>query len=265
MEPSSLKRFLENSSFRSSAARAESLAKEYNLVPLVSFYLEDELLKRLIRSLDNILKDLYSKLKYDRNIFVKQATKLLGGKEWEVVEFPYYAVPLSEISKIAFVENNVIPPKVLVKEGTFRLTFLPYESYSLMEDAVRRQGEDDIVVEFRDGAVLKMEKRRNIFIENKSVEALGKGRVVLNLVLPSSLIVFSAVVAMNVHPWENVVELRRQDEDVQLRVLEGSASADEVMEGKTLTPKTKSEIYYDFKSKSVLPQEMIEALAAKFS
>ncbi|ABP94703.1 MULTISPECIES: hypothetical protein [Metallosphaera] len=261
MEPISLKAFLQNPSTKSMAEIASKLSKELGLVELVSFYLEDDLLKSLIKRLDSRLEDLYKSFSNDRDKFIQNAINRLGGKTGEGVQFPYYATPETDVV-VTFVENNSVPAKVMVKEGKMRLTFVPYESYASLEGAIARQGEDDIVATFRDGKVVNLEKKRNIFIENKSVDALMQGPVALNF-YPMGLTLFSSVLAMNLKLSENRVKVTRNGEELRVEILEGKASPDEVLAGDTLSPRSKASLYYDYKKKTIFRNEIVEALASK--
>ncbi|BCS92670.1 MAG: hypothetical protein MjAS7_1278 [Metallosphaera javensis (ex Sakai et al. 2022)] len=261
MEPISLKAFLHNPSTKSMAEIASKLSNELNLVELISFYLEDELLKSLIKRLDSSLEDLYRSFSNNRDRFIQVAINRLGGKAEDGVQFPYYATPETDVV-VTFVENNSVPAKVMVKEGKMRLTFVPYESYEGLERAIAGQGEDDIVATFRDGKVVNLEKKRNIFIENKSVDALLQGPVVLNF-YPMKLTLFSSVLAMNLKLWENRVVVKRNGEELKVEIVEGKVGREEVLAGGTLSPRSKASLYYDFKKKTIFRNEIVEALASK--
>ncbi|WP_252896718.1 hypothetical protein [Metallosphaera hakonensis] len=139
MEPISLKAFLQNSSAKDMADLALSYSSKFELTPIISFYLEDDLLRDLIRKLDTTLSDIYKQFSGDRDIFIEMAVRKLGGTHNKAVLFPYYALPWDEVV-ITFVENNLIPPRVLVKEGKVRLTFVPYESYEALSRLYRLKG-----------------------------------------------------------------------------------------------------------------------------
>ncbi|WP_252896717.1 hypothetical protein [Metallosphaera hakonensis] len=85
-----------------------------------------------------------------------------------------------------------------------------------------------------------MEIKRNIFIENKSVNALTKDLVFLNF-YPTRFTLFSSVLAMNLKPFENEVRLSRKGEEIVFDGIEGKMPKDEVLSGNTLTPRSKAQ------------------------
>ncbi|MEL9970369.1 MAG: hypothetical protein QW699_01285 [Metallosphaera sp.] len=192
---------------------------------------------------------------------MENAIKKIDINAKKMNEFPYYALPEDEV-ELTFVENNLVPPKVVIKEGKVRLTFVPYESYGELRRAVSSQGEDDLVATFKNGKLIHLEKKRNIFIENKSVDALSEGEVTLNF-YPTKFVLFSSVLAMNVRLWENVVKVSTQGEDVIMRVESGKASKQEVIEGNTLSARSKAALFYDYKRKLIFGKEIIDSLASK--
>ncbi|QKR00324.1 hypothetical protein GWK48_07995 [Metallosphaera tengchongensis] len=261
MEPKSIQAFLSNTLSRRMAEIASTLSSEMNLVPIVSFYLEDDLLKELIKSLENPLGYLYKLYENNRDLFIKAVMEKLNEIRKDIIEFPYYALPESQIS-VTFVENNQVPPKVIVNQGRLRLSFLPYDSYESLDRAISSREEDDIVVEFSGGKVVKMEKKRNIFIENKSVDSLTSGRVVLNFYL-TNYTIFSSVLAMNLKLWDNEVKVKREGEEIFFEIVKGKADSKDVLKGGTLSARSKASLYYDYKKKNILGREIVEAFVSK--
>jgi len=159
MEASSLSKLAKNTAITKIIDIAKKYCEENHLVPILSFYLEDNLLTSLVKDLEPILKNIFKQYGYDRSIFIRKAEEVLdNAKREDIIEFPYYAIPISEESEITFVENNLVPAKAIVNKGTFRFIFMPYPSYSSLNEAISKQGEDDVLVTFANGKIVNIEK-----------------------------------------------------------------------------------------------------------
>lgn len=240
--------------------------EELQLVPIVSFYLEDKLLKDLIKNLDPLFKRDFKELKWSRDMFV---SKILVNKESNREPyhyFSYYAYPISESYKIVIVENNWIPIKAKLVEGEFRLTFQFYNDFNEMMNTIQKQDEDDIIIEVSNSRVVSVKVKRNIFIEKKTLdEALNsKLPLVTNLILDRQMLLLLSVLGNNVYPFKNEVEVVQKNDIANIK---GKGKEDDIMNGNTLTMRTKAEIYYDYKTKNINKEKevLLEALTYKLS
>ncbi len=244
--------------------KARKFSQEQGLVPIVTFYLEDRLLSSLVKTLEPSLKGVFREYHYERTTFVRKACQVLGCKELNAVEFPYYAIPVSEKSEVTFVENNGVPPKAIVNYGVFRFVFMPHPTYASIEEAVRRQAEDNITVEFKDGKIVSVEKKRSIFIESKSVDRVVEAeKVIVNLIPTLETFLIPPIIAMNTRLLSNKVEITRNGETLEYRVVEGKAGQDEVLRGETLSPSTKAGLYFDYKKRAIIGEEIIQGIVSK--
>jgi len=89
------------------------LTKEYanklDLVFAIHAYFENDIISNVARSLESKVKNIYEEYKFDRTLFVKNAAKTLGIKEDDFIYYPYYAIPISQETKVKFVDNSTIP------------------------------------------------------------------------------------------------------------------------------------------------------------
>ncbi|EWG06968.1 MAG: hypothetical protein ASUL_07259 [Candidatus Aramenus sulfurataquae] len=247
------------------AEAAKRFSQENGFVPLISFYLEEKLLSSLVKSLEPSLKSVFKEYHYERTTFIRKACQVLACKELKATEFPYYAIPVSERSEVTFVENNAVPPKAIVNYGTFRFIFMPHPTYASIDEAIKKQAEDNIIVEFKDGRITNVEKKRSIFIESKSVDRVVEAeKVVVYLTSTLETFLIPPIVAMNVRLLSNRVEILRKEEILEYRVIEGKASQEEVLKGDTLSPSTKAGLYYDYKKKAIIEEEIIQGIVSKF-
>lgn len=248
------------------AKTALEYANRHDLVPLISFYLESELTKKLIKKLEKKLLEIYNKYKYSRDLFIKEATKVLDSEQkYNFTHFIYYAFPISEKIEALIVKNNWIPPKVVILNGKVRFTFMPYANLEEIEKAIKTQNEDDIIVEFENGIVKSYDRKRNIFTDFRSVSEVltSKQKVVLNLFVPLESILSLVILSNNVYPLKNKIEIKNENGKWDFYILEGRATKDDVLDGKTLTAESKAEIYYDFKKGYVDQKTILNGLIFK--
>jgi hypothetical protein len=265
MEVSSLSKLARDQSISKIIDISKKYCEEKQLVPIISFYLEDTLLSSLIRDLDPILKNVFKQFGYDRSTFIKKAEEILGiTRTDDMLEFPYYAIPTSEESEITFVENNIVPAKAIVNKGTFRFIFMPYPSYSSLDEAIAKQAEDNILVTFENGKIVNVEKKRSIFIESKSVDRVVEAKkVIINLSPTLDTFLIPSIIAMNVKLLENKVIIKKRGENLSYEILSGKVDHNEVIKGNTLDSITKASIYYDYKKKAVIQEEIIDGILNK--
>ncbi|AHC50718.1 hypothetical protein SUSAZ_01060 [Sulfolobus acidocaldarius SUSAZ] len=246
----SVKLFSEKNEIKNLFERTLKITEELDLVPLISLYLEDEILKKLVRSLDQKLAPLFEKFRTSRVEFVKNAKNVLGWNNDEYVEYIYYAVPISDEVEVMFVRNNWLPPKALILRGKVRYTFMPYSSYSELESLIARRDEEDIIVEFNKGLPVNVDKKRNIYTDFRNVtETLeSKKPVIVNLSPTSSSYILAGIIANNVYPLKNRVLITRNKEELTYKILEGKANKNDVLSGDVIDSISKAELYYDYKT-----------------
>jgi len=265
MEASSLSKLAKNTAITKIIDIAKKYCEENHLVPILSFYLEDNLLTSLVKDLEPILKNIFKQYGYDRSIFIRKAEEVLdNAKREDIIEFPYYAIPISEESEITFVENNLVPAKAIVNKGTFRFIFMPYPSYSSLNEAISKQGEDDVLVTFENGKIVNIEKKRSIFMESKSVDKVVEAdKVIINLTPTLDTFLIPSIIAMNVKLLENKVIIKKNNESLSYEILSGKVDSNEVIKGNTLDSTTKASIYYDFKKKTIIQENIIDGILNK--
>ncbi|MCH4814244.1 MAG: hypothetical protein QXY87_02375 [Saccharolobus sp.] len=245
------------------------LTKEYSnkldLVFAIHAYFENDIISNVVRSLESKVKNIYEEYKFDRTLFVKNAAKTLGIKEDDFVYYPYYAIPISQETKVKFVDNSTIPPKALITKGVVRFTFMAYKSFQELDYRIASREEEDIVIEFENGKIKSHSRKRNIFTDANVVSKIlsSNKEVILNLTLPDSYYLIPSLISMNVFPYGNEVLITREGESLDFRILNGKASNDKVVMGETLHPRFKLELYYDYKSKRILKEDMARGLAYK--
>ncbi|BBD71759.1 hypothetical protein HS1genome_0148 [Sulfodiicoccus acidiphilus] len=247
------------------ASRALDYAKSNGMVPIISFYLEPELMNRLMRRYREPLERAYKEAGFERTLFVRRALQLLDYRSENYMNFAYYATPLSD-AEIEVYENNQVPVKVVPLRGKFRLTFMSYSSLNELETRVKEGNEDDVIAEFDNSQLIKIEKRRVVFMELKSIDQLAatRSKVVLNFVPTAPTFLIFPVIAMNVRPKNNKILVRRGgDEDLEYVVAEGRVKENEVIEGNTLTPVEISRMYYEWRSRKINRDLELQGLIAR--
>ncbi|BFH72701.1 hypothetical protein SJAV_06450 [Sulfurisphaera javensis] len=262
----SLEQFMETNITKSLAEHALDYANKNNLVPLISFYLEKDLLKNLIKKLDPKLNEIFRKFSYNRDLFIKEAIKVLDSEQKEnFVHFIYYATPISEKTEIMIIKNNWIPPKAVILNGKVRFTFMPYSDIEELEKAIKTQNDDDIVVEFENGIVKNYDRKRNIFTDFRSVTQIiqSKNKVSLNLFTSLDSIFIFTMISNNVYPYKNKIEITYKEDKFEFSILEGKASKEDVINGNTLTAESKAELYYDYKKKMIDERTILQGLIYK--
>ncbi|MEM0303730.1 MAG: hypothetical protein QW232_09575 [Saccharolobus sp.] len=240
-------------------------SKDLDLIPTIHAYFEDEIIRNVVKSLDPKVKSIYEEFKFDRTLFIKNALRVLGISEEDLQYYPYYSIPISDETIVSFVDNSTIPPKVLVINGTVRFTFMAYSSYAELESRVASREDEDIVIEFENGKVKSHNRKRNIFTDANVVTKIltSNKAVLLNLVLPGKYYLISSLLSMNTIPYKNKVLIKRNGENLEFKILEGKASYNQIINGETLNPRFKLEIYYDYRSKKIIKDEMAKALSDK--
>ncbi|MFP3165634.1 MAG: hypothetical protein RXQ76_07315 [Acidianus sp.] len=264
MNPSSLYKLLD-SPIKKDAEDAINYCKNNQLVPLLSFYLEDELLNNLVKSLDKDFYNLYIEYKYNKTFFIKKIKeKFNAEKDYE--DFPYYLVPIGENNKVMIVNNDNVPPKAVPIEGKFRLTFLIHSSFDELNHDILSQSDDDIVLEFKNGELVNIEKKRNIFMDSRSVEKIEESRVFKsNLIVPGYLLLIS-VVSNNLFPYHNILTINiGENGKVSVSIENGKATQEDVINGKTLTAEEKAKIYFEYKQKQIIKEEILKSIIWKLS
>ncbi|QGA55131.1 hypothetical protein GFS03_11390 [Sulfolobus sp. E5-1-F] len=245
------------------------LAKEYanklDLVFVIHAYFENDIISNVVKSLESKVKNIYEEYKFDRTLFVKNAAKKLGIREDDFAYYPYYAIPISQETEVKFIDNSTIPPKALITKGVVRFTFMVYRSFQELESHIASREDEDIVIEFENGKIKSHNRKRNIFTDANVVSKIlsSNKEVLLNLALPGNYYLIPSLISMNVFPYENEVLITREGESLNFRILNGKASSDKVIMGETLHPRFKLELYYDYKSKRILREEIARGLAYK--
>jgi hypothetical protein len=245
-------------------------SNKLDLQPIITFYLEDRLLRNLIKKLDNKLGKLFQENKFNREKFIQEAVKILVEDEQKLtsvkdkiinkkyIQYIYYAVPIDNV-EVTIVRNNWVPPRAIILRGKVRFTFMPHTTFSELEQKINTQNEDDIIVEFENGVVINYERKRNIFTDfrNTSEVLQSKEQVIVNLAPTLDTYLLTAVIANNVYPWINRVRITRNGENLEYEIVSGKASKEEVINGNTIDPQSKAELFYDYKVNKKLDTESI--------
>lgn len=243
-------------------------SNKLDLQPIITFYLEDRLLRNLIKKLDNKLGKLFQENKFNREKFIQEAVKILVEDEQKLtsvkdkiinkkyIQYIYYAVPIDNV-EVTIVRNNWVPPRAIILRGKVRFTFMPHTTFSELEQKINTQNEDDIIVEFENGVVINYERKRNIFTDfrNTSEVLQSKEQVIVNLAPTLDTYLLAAVIANNVYPWINRVKITRNGENLEYEIISGKASKEEVINGNTIDPQSKAELFYDYKVDKKLDTE----------
>ncbi|BDC18414.1 hypothetical protein [Acidianus sp. HS-5] len=266
MNPLSLRKLLD-SPLKKDAEDVINYCNTNELVPILSFYLEEELLNNLVKSLEREFSPLYSDYKFNKTFFIKKVKEKFGnGKEYE--EFPYYLVPIGESNKVIIVNNNNVPPKAVPIEGKFRLTFIIHHSFDELNQYILSQSDDDIIVEFKNSELVNIEKKRNIFMDSRSVEKIEESKLFKsNLIIPESKnLLLISVISNNVFPYNNILTVNIEDGNkVEININGGKASEDDVINGKALTFEEKAKIYFEYKQKQIIKDEILKGIIWKLS
>jgi len=245
-------------------------SNKLDLQPIITFYLEDRLIRNLIKKLDNKLGKLFQENKFNRERFIQDAVKILVEDEQKLtsvkdkiinkkyIQYIYYAVPIDNV-EVTIVRNNWVPPRAIILRGKVRFTFMPHTTFSELEQKINTQNEDDIIVEFENGVVTNYERKRNIFTDfrNTSEVLQSKEQVIVNLAPTLDTYLLTAVIANNVYPWINRVKITRNGENLEYEIVSGKASKEEVINGNTIDPQSKAELFYDYKVDKKLDTESI--------
>ncbi|MEJ2780218.1 hypothetical protein WIW89_04725 [Stygiolobus sp. CP850M] len=245
-------------------------SNKLDLQPIITFYLEDRLLRNLIKKLDNKLGKLFQENKFNREKFIQEAVKILVEDEQKLtsvkdkiinkkyIQYIYYAVPIDNV-EVTIVRNNWVPPRAIILRGKVRFTFMPHTTFSELEQKINTQNEDDTIVEFENGVVINYERKRNIFTDfrNTSEVLQSKEQVIVNLAPTLDTYLLAAVIANNVYPWINRVRITRNGENLEYEIVSGKASKEEVINGNTIDPQSKAELFYDYKVNKKLDTESI--------
>ncbi|MEJ2770434.1 MULTISPECIES: hypothetical protein [unclassified Stygiolobus] len=245
-------------------------SNKLDLQPIITFYLEDRLLRNLIKKLDNKLGKLFQENKFNREKFIQEAVKILVEDEQKLtsvkdkiinkkyIQYIYYAVPIDNV-EVTIVRNNWVPPRAIILRGKVRFTFMPHTTFSELEQKINTQNEDDTIVEFENGVVINYERKRNIFTDfrNTSEVLQSKEQVIVNLAPTLDTYLLAAVIANNVYPWINRVKITRNGENLEYEIISGKASKEEVINGNTIDPQSKAELFYDYKVDKKLDAESI--------
>jgi len=245
-------------------------SNKLDLQPIITFYLEDRLLRNLIKKLDNKLGKLFQENKFNRERFIQDAVKTLVEDEQKLtsvkdkiinkkyIQYIYYAVPIDNV-EVTIVRNNWVPPRAIILRGKVRFTFMPHTTFSELEQKINTQNEDDIMLEFENGVVINYERKRNIFTDfrNTSEVLQSKEQVIVNLAPTLDTYLLTAVIANNVYPWINRVRITRNGENLEYEIVSGKASKEEVINGNTIDPQSKAELFYDYKVDKKLDTESI--------
>ncbi|QIW25086.1 hypothetical protein EWF20_13710 [Sulfolobus sp. S-194] len=262
----SVELLMEVNSLKSVIREALDFSEKNNLVPLISFYLEDDLLKKIVKTLDSKLKDIFKKYNYNRDLFIKEARKILNTELKEIfTHFIYYAIPISEKTEIMIIKNNWIPPRAVILNGKVRFTFMPYSNIEDMEKAIKTQNDDDIIVEFENGIVKSYDRKRNIFTDFRSVTQVlqSRNKVSVNLFTSLKSIFHLTILSNNVYPYKNKIEINIRDGEFYFNIIQGKATKDDVINGATLTAESKAELYYDYKKNSINKEIILNGLIYK--
>ncbi|WP_216604127.1 hypothetical protein, partial [Acidianus sp. RZ1] len=176
-----------------------------------------------------------------------------------------YIVPLSEETKVKVEDNDKVPPLIIPLEGKFRLVFMKYNTFTDIENAIKSQIEDDLIIEVEKGVIINEDKKRNIFMDYRSVEKMEESRQIVSyLMLPGKYMLLSAIIANNVEN-DNIIEIRRKEDNVLIDVIRGLAKSDNVLRGDTLTLREKAFLYYDVKTKGIIKEEILKSIAWKIA
>lgn len=253
----------------STLGKALEIANHYceklDLIPVIHAYFEDEIISNVVKTLEPRVRDIYNEFKFDKTLFIKNSLRMLNIKEDNFLYYPYYAIPIGNETVVNFVDNSTIPPKALIIRGVVRFTFMAYNTYSQLEKSISSRQEEDIVVEFEDGKVKSYSRKRNIFTDANVVSKIlsSNEKVLVNLTLPYAYYLMPSLLSMNVIPYENKVLITKSEENLDFKIIEGKASKGQIMKGDTLHPRFKLEIYYDYKSKGIIKEEIARGLAYK--
>jgi len=247
------------------ARKALEFSSSNDLEPVISFYLEPELSKNIIKRLDTKLKDIFKKYEYSRDLFIKEAIRILGEEKKDYTYYIYYATPISEKTEITIIKNNWIPPKAVILKGKVRFTFMPHSTIEELEKKIETQNEDDIVVEFENGIVKSYDRKRNIFTDFRNVTEVlqSKKPVVVNLFTSIDSILSFTILSNNVYPYKNKIEITNDKGNFSFRIIEGKATKEDVKNGETLNAESKAELYYDLKKSKVDERTLLYGLIYK--
>ncbi|WP_231112349.1 hypothetical protein [Stygiolobus azoricus] len=227
-------------------------------------------MRNLIKKLDNKLGKLFQENKFNRERFIQDAVKTLVEEDQKLasvkdkiinkkyIQYIYYAVPIDNV-EVTIVRNNWVPPRAIILRGKVRFTFMPHTTFSELEQKINTQNEDDIIVEFENGVVINYERKRNIFTDfrNTSEVLQSKEQVIVTLAPTLDTYLLAAVIANNVYPWINRVRITRNGENLEYEIISGKASKEEVINGDTIDPLSKAELFYDYKAGKKLEIESI--------
>jgi hypothetical protein len=259
MEPVSLKKIGEY--VKDIYVVSHEFVNSNNLVGIISFYLEDEILNFLIKILDNIFYEKYKKHKYNKIQFLNEIKE---DYKYHNSSFIYYAIPYGDVTELILLTNNWIPVKALIIKGKVRLSFIPYKDFESLEMNISQKNEDDIIVEFKDGKIYNYQIKRNIFMDYRVIKNfLTSKYAVVNLSPNRLTYLIPPIIAMNVDLDNNRVLIRRNGENLTYHLIEGKKSKDEIISGENLRLKTKAEIYFDVKSKSIDKKAFLNSLLTK--
>lgn len=254
---------------KSSVDFAIEMSKELDLEPVVSPYLDERIMTNVIKEMNYKYSDLFRRYKYSRCVFIEKVLEKEGRKnsnKENVLRFPYYGIPFSETTKIKITEKGTIPSKAITVEGTFRLSFLVYDSYSTLERKIQEKEEDDVKVTFQNSKIVNFDRKRSIFIEPNLVTKLlsAKENVETTLwISPRTVLVFP-IIGMNVYDDNSIVISQESGENLKLHIEKGKAKREDVINGNTISLEEKAGIYYDVKTKKNLQKEnIISGLIAK--
>lgn len=264
MIPSSLNVLGKFTSIQKIVEEARKYSEDHDLVPLITFYLEDELLTNLIKTLDSEFSEIYREYGYEKTLFLKKLAERFNYKN-SIQEFPYYLIPVGDKSTIQIAENNKVPPKAIPISGTFRLAFMPYRSIEELNNAISKGLEDDIILEFKNGKQISIEKKRNIFMDFRSVEKIQESIFSANFVPTTRFTLIATIIANNVKPLQNEIIVIREKDSITFEIKSGKATHDEVTGGNTLTLREKGNVYYDYKKKAITREELAKSIAWKLS
>lgn len=244
---------------------AKNYVESNDLVGIVSFYLEDELLDMLINNLENKFNYFYKKYKNDRDLFLKEISKHYNyNMNKNNFIFIYNAIPIGERVEVGFISNNWLPVACEIISGKVRLTFSSYRSFAELEESIKTKNEDDIVLEFKDGVLYSYEIKRNIFMDYRVVKNFIASKSNMVLLTPTrSSFLIPSIISINVELGSNRVVIKRNNELLTYEIVEGKAKKDDVIAGNTLSLISKAELYYDVKSKKVSKKSILDSFITK--
>ncbi|MUN28827.1 hypothetical protein GC250_05105 [Sulfolobus metallicus DSM 6482 = JCM 9184] len=245
---------------------AEKVSKEMDLEPVIMPQLDDNILNNIVKDMEYRYSDIFNEYKYTKDLFVRKVLEKegKGEKKSSLTNFPYYVVPFSSKTVVRMIGEDQIPAHGVILNGTVRLSFLPYESYSTLEQRINSKEEDDVVVTFKDEKITNFERKRSIFIEPNLVTKIlsSKGAIEGSLWTSVETLLIFPMINMNVYD-DNVVEIIMEDE-ISFKIEKGKATRDDVNIGNTVDLEEKAKIYYDHKTKKNLQKEIIiKALISK--